>query len=176
MKLKIENDDLLLQENSTIRAESIDVYEIDFEFTPDWDELDKKIIFVNGSDVYEQVIFDNKSKIPSLPNGNYSIGIVGFFVENDIIVKRKATNMLYQIVTVSAAEFKKTQEQEEQEATVYEKYLTDLKNSAEEIKKDFDSYAQEKITEIKNSTDVYTKNEMDNKLKNYLEFEVVEEI
>lgn len=166
----------MLQENSTIRAESIDVYEIDFEFTPDWDELDKKIVFVNGSDVYEQVIFDNKSKIPPLPNGNYSIGIVGFIIENDIIVKRKATNMLYQVVTVSAAEYKKTQEQEEREATAYEKYLTDLKNDATEIKKDFDSYAQEKITEIKNSTDVYTKNEMDNKLKNYLEFEVVEEI
>lgn len=176
MKLKIENDDLLLQENSTIRAENIDVYEIEFDFTSEWDVFNKKIVFVNNSDVYEQVIFDDKTKIPPLPNGNYSIGVVGFIIENDIVVKRKATNMLYQVVTVSAAEFKKTHEQEEKEATAYEKYLTDLKNNTEEIKKDFDLYAEEKITEIKNATDVYTKNEMDNKLKNYLEFEVVEEI
>lgn len=43
-----------------------------------------------------------------------------------------------------------------------------------DVKKEIDDYAEEKIDEISKRSDVYNKNEVDLKLNNYLEFEVVE--
>lgn len=68
MKLKVEKDSLGIIEDNFIRAKTIDIYEIEFEFSKEWDEFSKKIVYVYGSDVWEDAIVDNKTIVSSLPS------------------------------------------------------------------------------------------------------------
>lgn len=48
MKLKVENDNLTIIEDSLVRAKAINVYDIEIDFSKDWDEFTtKEIIFSN---------------------------------------------------------------------------------------------------------------------------------
>ena len=136
MKLKVEKDVLgIISCEPHIRAKTIDIYEIEFDFSKDWDDFSKKIVYVYGADVYEGAIVNNKTIVPSLPAGKcYAIGVVGIKIENNKIVKRKATNMFPYEITVSSAEFKTNSEITEEEANTYEKYLQEITEKSIEIK------------------------------------------
>lgn len=181
MKLKVENDDLKYIEESTIRAKTINIYEIELEFSPDWDELTKTIVYMYGSDVWQEPIVNNKTIVPSLPSGKeYAIGVVGTAIENDIVVKRKATNWIYHAITTSSAEVEQNQYDEDEIAKTYEKYmqsitaeslkiqgyLGNIEELAEQIEKDkqeieikvkeFNKIAEEKSKDISDSADAVT--------------------
>lgn len=79
MQFKVNKDYLEIVETENTYAKAIDLYNIDIEFSKEWDNLAKKMLFINSSDIYEQQIVDNKTVLPNLPNGRYQIGIVRRF-------------------------------------------------------------------------------------------------
>lgn len=79
MQFKVKKDYLEIVETENTYAKAIDLYNIDIAFSEEWDNLAKKMLFINDSDVYEQQIVDNKTVLPNLPNGRYQIGVVRFF-------------------------------------------------------------------------------------------------
>lgn len=79
MQFKVKKDYLEIVETENTYAKAIDLYNIDIEFSEEWDNLAKKMLFINDSDVYEQQIVDNKTVLPNLPNGRYQIGVVRYF-------------------------------------------------------------------------------------------------
>jgi hypothetical protein len=79
MQFKVKKDYLEIVETENTYAKAIDLYNIDINFSEEWDNLAKKMLFISDSDVYEQQIVDNKTVLPNLPNGRYQIGVVRFF-------------------------------------------------------------------------------------------------
>ena len=155
MNLKLENEKLTIVNDEKVNAESISIYDINIDFSEEWNEFtNKEIIFTNGEHTYEREIIDDTALFPSIPNGKYFIGIVGLIIENNEIVKRKATNLVPKTVMNSSAEYETNTEDEEAEL----------------------SLIQKKIAEIEDDLDVYNKEEINTMLENYLQFEVVEEI
>lgn len=79
MQFKVKKDYLEIVETENTYAKAIDLYNIDIEFSEEWNNLAKKMLFISNSDIYEQQIVDNKTVLPNLPNGRYHIGVVRFF-------------------------------------------------------------------------------------------------
>lgn len=134
MKLKVENDNLKFDVDNVIRAEAINVYEIEFNFSEEWNELSKEIRYIKGGTVTNGAIIDNKTVIPNLESGDWSIGIVGFKSENGVIIKQLPTNLLYKAITVSAGEYTPNAGATEIKESTFEKYLKDITELSVEIK------------------------------------------
>lgn len=79
MQFKVNKDYLEIVETENTYAKAIDLYNINIEFSREWDNLAKKMLFISNSDAYEQQIVDNKTVLPNLPNGKYQIGVVRYF-------------------------------------------------------------------------------------------------
>lgn len=133
MKLNVQKDKLELVEEERQLAKAIDIYEIEIEFSDEWAELAKTMLFINGQEVYESAIVDGKTIVPSMPSGNYKLGVVGIVVENDKIIKRLPTNLIAVPIQKSSAEHEKTREITEKEADTYEKYLQSITAKSIEI-------------------------------------------
>lgn len=133
MKFLIENDNITCIERTIVRAKSINWYDIELTFTDEWEELTKKIVYINeNGDVLENAILDNKTTIPNIENGIYNIGVVGFKMENEQFIKRVSTNLITLNLTQSAAEFN-GEEPSEEIIRTFEKYLQEISQKAEEI-------------------------------------------
>ena len=176
MDLKIENNKLICVKNEEVMAETINQFETCCEFSEEWEGLSKKIIYAKDGRVWQESIINNKSTIPPLPRGTYEIGIVGFIVEDDKIVEKKATNCIFEKIFSSAAEHEPNQEIEDIGASTYERYLQEItaksleingylgsiEELAEQIEKDKTEIAQDKIDiersrqEILDSADAVT--------------------
>lgn len=105
MKFLIENDTITCIDRSIVRAKSINWYIIEFLFSSEWDDLDKKMVFLNeNGEAYEKDIHENKTVLPNIDGGVYDVGVVGYKVENEKVVKRVSTNLLRLNITKSGAE------------------------------------------------------------------------
>lgn len=154
MQFKVKKDYLEIVETENTYAKAIDLYNIDINFSEEWDNLAKKMLFINSSDVYEQQIVDNKTVLPNLPNGRYHIGVVGFLVQENKIVKRIPTNLVTKTIITSSAEYKSDKEYTDEDANIYEKYLQAITNISIDINNDI-----EKIKALEdNILDQYNKN------------------
>lgn len=126
LKLKIENETIKIVQEENVNEKSINIYEVEFEFSEEWNKLVKKFIIYNGSQTQEIEIIDNKVIIPSLSNGIYLLGVVGYIVENKIITKRKITNMIQKYFAVSSAGFEANTEYQEEYASVLDEKISEL--------------------------------------------------
>lgn len=132
MKLKIENERIRILQDGNVNEKSINIYKIEFEFSSEWDELTKKLIVSKGAQTQEIEIIDNRVIIPSLENGKYYLGVVGYIIEDDIIVKRKATNIIEKAISISAAGYEANTETEEEYASVLEQKIAELQDILQE--------------------------------------------
>lgn len=143
MKLIIENE-ILKNQDTPVLAESINIYDIEFEFSEEWNNLSKKIVYVKDDNIYEEAIIENKSTIPNLPNGIYAIGVVGLAVNGETVVKRKATNLLAKAIMNSGAEYT-VNTYTEQSVTTFERYLQEITELSEQIHSDNEEIAENVI-------------------------------
>lgn len=154
MQFKVKKDYLEIVETENTYAKAIDLYNIDIDFSEEWDNLAKKMLFISDFDVYEQQIVDNKTVLPNLPNGRYQIGVVGFLVQENKIVKRIPTNLITKTIITSSAEYESNKEYTDEDANIYEKYLQAITNVSIDINNDI-----EKIKALEdNILDQYNKN------------------
>lgn len=84
--------------------------------------------------------------------------------------------MILKKITNSSAEYEADSETAKTEATLLQKKIAEIESRLASLKSILDAYTDEKVIEISNKSDVYNKTEINSKLENYLEFEVVEEI
>ena len=155
MKLIINNETLQKEIDSEYRAKSINIYEIEFEFSSEWDDLIKRVLFIKGDQVFEGAIINNRVMMPSIPNGVYAVGVVGFISENDIITTRKSTDLCCIEITESAAEYTANQDISEEALSVFERYLEMLTNKTNEALEDIEEAKDDAINEIEEAADEY---------------------
>lgn len=159
MKLKIENERIRILQDGNVNEKSINIYKIEFEFSSEWDELTKKLIVSKGSQTQEIEIIDNRVIIPSLENGKYYLGVVGYIIEDDIIVKRKATNIIEKAISISAAGYEANTETEEEYASVLDEKIVELNEilqETEEAVEDFDNDVADKVQEYNDNATTKT--------------------
>lgn len=158
MKIIVQNEKIKIENDKLLNAKAIDQYEIEIEFSEEWDRYTKNIVYICDDKVWQEPIVNGKTTVPSLPSGQiYSIGIVGTIIENDVIVKRKPTNLVYHAICISSAEYEQNQADEEELAETYENYLQELNaksveiqgylNDIEDAYTDYNENAEEKIDE-----------------------------
>lgn len=166
MKLKVEQDKLTLLQEQNINAGAINYYIIDVEFSKEWDNLSKKIVYVkNNGDVVEQSIVDGQTVVPFQERGTYCIGIIGYLEENNVKTKQISTNLLYCTFNTGSGEYTANTEITEQELSTYEQYLAKITAKSEEIKEDIKTIGELK-TEIKEKQDDFNAN-ADKKLNDF---------
>ena len=132
MKLKIENERIRIIQDGNVNEKSINIYEIEFEFSEEWDELTKKLMISKGSQTQEIEIIDNRVIIPCLEKGTYYLGVVGYILEEDIFIKRKATNIIRKNISISSAGFEANTEYQEEYASVLDEKISELQEIVEE--------------------------------------------
>ena len=166
MKLKVEQDKLTLLQEQNINAGAINYYIIDVEFSNEWDNLNKKIVYIkNKDDVVEQAIVDGQTVIPFQNHGTYCVGVVGYLEENNVKIKQISTNLLYCTFGKGSGEYTANTEIAEQELSTYEQYLAKITAKSEEIKEDIKTIEGLK-TEIKEKQDDFNEN-ADKKLNDF---------
>ena len=134
MKLIVQNEKLKIENDKLLNAKAIDQYEIEIEFSEEWDRYTKNIVYICDDKVWQEPIVNGKTTVPSLPSGQiYSIGIVGTIIENEVITERKPTNLVYHAICVSSAEYEQNQADEEVLAETYENYVQEINAKSIEI-------------------------------------------
>ena len=95
MKFKIDNDKLEIMEPRIINSGSIAYYLIDCKFDESWNNLVKKAILIKKGENQgtEVAVIDGKIYIDKEYFGNYSIGFVGYQLENEEKVLQISTNL-----------------------------------------------------------------------------------
>lgn len=155
MKLKIENESIRIIQNEKVNEKSINIYEIEFEFSEEWDELNKKLIISKNAQTQELEIIDSKVIIPSLEDGSYEFGVVGYIIENDIIVKRKSTNMISKYIKISAAGYEANTEQQEEHASIIDKKIAEIENLIDGSIEDITEAKTNAIAEINQTVESF---------------------
>lgn len=176
MKLIVQNEKLKIENDKLLNAKAIDQYEIEIEFSEEWDRYTKNIVYICGDKVWQEPIVNGKTTVPSLPSSqSYSIGIVGTIIENEVITERKPTNLVYHAICVSSAEYEQNQADEEVLAETYENYVQEINAKSIEIQgylgdietayTNYNNNAQEKTNEYNtnatNKTGVFNNNASD---------------
>lgn len=163
MKLKVEQDKLTLLQEQNVNAGAINYYTIDVEFSVEWDNLSKKMVYIkNKGDVVEQAIVDGQTVVPFQKHGTYCIGVVGYSEENNVKTKQISTNLLYCTFGTGSGEYTANKEITQQELSTYEQYLKKITVKSEEIKEDINTIETLKA-EIEEKQDVFNNNYVEKK-------------
>lgn len=85
MKIVIEKDKITNIDDININSGSIRYYRIDFEFDETWTDLTKKVVIINRmtEQAKEFAIIDNHMFLDVFENGDYSIGVVGYTLNEE---------------------------------------------------------------------------------------------
>lgn len=106
MKIVVENDKIVEADDIVANSGSIRYYTIDLTFNEVWNDLIKKAILVNTNtlEAYEFAIIDNKIYLDVNKNGVYSIGFVGYNIENEKNTYQISTNLINITIKTGAGE------------------------------------------------------------------------
>ena len=128
MKFKVEKDKIEIIEDSTINSGSINYYEIECEFSSEWDNLAIKMILLNENNSAIALGFmDGKFIIPNTISGRYSIGFVGYLIEGETKTKQISTILLPKILYKGAGDNTiEIVEEEVLEPTIWEQYVATI--------------------------------------------------
>ena len=126
MKAKITNDQLEIEDNALYNSGSIDYYEIDVEFTPEWEDLTKYAILVKGEDAVKIPVAASTIKIDSNTSGTYFLGFIGYTIEDDEKTYQISTNLLPVFFQIGAGEINAREAQDLPDPTTWETYLEEI--------------------------------------------------
>jgi len=135
MKAVITHDKLEVQDEVLYNSGSIDYYEIDTEFTSDWDNLTKYAI-INGAEAVKIPVVANKVKVDRNTSGTYYIGFVGYTIEDDKKTYQISTNLQPIYFQIGAGELPAADPQDLPDPTTWEAYLNEIEaivNGAENV-------------------------------------------
>lgn len=125
MKAIITNDKLEIQDNTLYNSGSIDYYEIDVEFSSDWDGLTKYAVLV-GAEKIKLPVVANKLHVDQRTSGTYTIGFVGYTLEDDEKTFQISTNLEYIYFQTGAGEIEANEPSDLPDPTTWETYLSEI--------------------------------------------------
>lgn len=137
MKFQTKKDELVIIENrESLNSGSVNYYEIDCEFDESWNGLTKEAIMVEkntGSGVSIAVI-NNRVLIDRKLFGIYSIGLVGYTIENEEKVYQISTNLQTLYFNKGAGEIETTNSEDVPTPTEWEIYISQIEEMADDLK------------------------------------------
>lgn len=125
MKAIITNDKLKIQDNTLYNSGSIQYYEIDVEFSSDWDNLTKYAVLV-GAEKIKLPVVANKLHVDQRASGTYTIGFVGYTLEDDEKVYQISTNLECIYFQTGAGEIEANEPSDLPDPTTWETYLSEI--------------------------------------------------
>jgi len=135
MRAVITHDQLEVKDEVLYNSGSIDYYEIDTEFTSDWDNLTKYAI-INGAEAVKIPVVANKVKVDRNTSGTYYIGFVGYTIDDDKKTFQISTNLQPIYFQIGAGELPAADPQDLPDPTTWEAYLNEIEaivNGAENV-------------------------------------------
>ena len=111
MKIVIEKDKIINIDDININSGSIQYYKIYFEFDESWNDLTKKVIIINRKtgQAKELAIIDNYIYLDIFESGDYSIGVVGYTLNEENEKEYQiSTNLKTICIRKGAGQFKAT--------------------------------------------------------------------
>ena len=127
MKAVITHDQLQVQNEVLYNSGSIDYYEIDVEFTSDWDNLTKYAI-INGAEAVKIPVVANKVKVDRNTSGTYYIGFVGYTIDDNEKTYQISTNLQPIYFQIGAGELPAADPQDLPDPTTWEAYLNEIQS------------------------------------------------
>ena len=125
MKAIITNDKLEIQDNTLYNSGSIQYYEIDVEFSSDWEGLTKYAVLV-GAEKIKLPVVANKLHVDQRTSGTYTIGFVGYTLEDDEKTYQISTNLEYIYFQTGAGEIEANEPSDLPDPTTWETYLSEI--------------------------------------------------
>ena len=85
MKIVVEKDKIIKIDDIDINSGSIRYYRVDFEFDETWNDLTKKVVIINRktTQAKEFAIIDNYVYLDVFESGDYSVGVVGYTLNEE---------------------------------------------------------------------------------------------
>lgn len=111
MKIVVENDKITNIDDININSGSIRYYRIDFEFDESWNDLTKKVVIINRktTQAKEFAIIDNYVYLDVFESGDYSVGVVGYTLNEENEKEYQiSTNLRVICIRKGAGQFKAT--------------------------------------------------------------------
>lgn len=138
MKFILNNDTLVIDNPVAVNTGSIADYEIEVEADENWEGLTivAKICQEKENIAFERAVINGKVFIDIDALKRYTIGFIGYTIENDEKVYQKSTNLKVIPYVKGAGEIEVTEEQELPTPSEWEMYLQqvqDFINDANEI-------------------------------------------
>lgn len=181
MKFILNKDTLKIENENRINAGAVNYYEADVEYDQSWDGLIIECVIVKKSnDVGTSIaVIDKKMFIDQKLNGLYSIGFVGYTVEDNKKTYQISTNLRTLHFYKGAGEIK-TENADLPTLTEWEVYIAQIQemlNSSENSVKDLEKVLQDILEAIqKGETTSNTIAEIEQIIVSYFENKTVEEV
>ena len=181
MKFILNKDTLKIENEDRVNAGAVNYYEADVEYDESWDELTIECVIVKkNNEVGNSVAVINKKMfIDQELNGLYSIGFVGYTIEDNKKIYQISTNLKTLHFYKGAGEIK-TENAELPTPTEWEVYIAQIQEmlkSSETSVKDLEKVLQDILEAIQNGgTTSMTIEEIERLIVSYFETKTVEEV
>lgn len=96
MKFVLNKDRIIVEDSQNFNSGSINFYEAEIEYSEDWNDLNIAAILIKKDEQEGQsiAIINNKFYIDKQYKGTYSIGFVGYIIENETKTYQISTNLI----------------------------------------------------------------------------------
>lgn len=134
MKFILNKDKLEINEELDLNSGAINYYGIEVEHDSDWDGLTIEAVMIKRKEKIgtSLAVINNKVYIDRNTKGKYSIGFVGYKIENNQKIKQISTNLLALVFGAGAGEIT-TQNEELPTPTEWEIYVAEIRSIVGEI-------------------------------------------
>lgn len=128
MKFIISDDKLQIEQTDTINSGSFKDYLIPVEFDETWNDLTIEAIIVEGSSSQgiSRAVINNEVYIDVSKKKRYTIGFIGYTVENNIKVHQKTTDLKILPIIKGAGEITPLNTEEIPTESEWEIYLSQI--------------------------------------------------
>ena len=139
MKFILNKDKVKIENNYVTNSGSVNYYEADVEYDESWNNLTIKAIITKAKKPIgiERAIINNKLMFDKEQNGIYSIGFVGYTIENEEKVYQISTNLVSFKINIGAGEIEATNSEDVPTPTEWEIYIAQIQSITAEINSAF---------------------------------------
>ena len=129
MKIYVNTKELDIKSAEIILTGEINTAELEFEFSSEWESLEKVAVFSTPAKTYREVIRNNKCAIPCFEvSGKIVFGVYGYVLSGEQKTLQYSPAPIY--INVKQGSFAEAEEQESITPSDYERFIEEFKNWA----------------------------------------------
>lgn len=140
MKFILNKDNLNIEGSQVFNSGSTGYYEIEVEYDEEWQDLTVAVVMIKkGESIGKNVsVVNNKVCIDRAAYGSYSLGVIGYKIENEQKIYQISTNLKSVYFNKGAGEIE-TQNEAIPTASEWEVYAEQLKTIADDLKNELNN-------------------------------------